>query len=102
MQLQMQLTQSLTKQFSSHIGHYNINFDACDVTTQHTQATKWCRSHDNEEDNTSDKQYKGDVESEIDYLDNVNLWLDVLSNIENGDNLVKCNEPAKTCWHAGC
>ena len=84
---QMQFMQSLTKQFSSHIGHSNINFDVCDVTTQHTQGTKRCRSHDNEGDNSSDKHYKGDVESEIDYLDNM------LSNIESGENLVKCNEP---------
>jgi len=82
---QMKFMQSLTKQFSSHIGHSNINFDACDVITQHTQDTKRCRSHDNEEDNSSDKLYKGDVESEIDDLDNM------LSNIESGEILVKCN-----------
>jgi hypothetical protein len=39
----------------------------------------------NEEDNSSDKLYKGDVE--IEFLDNR------LSNIESGENLVKCNEP---------
>ena len=83
----MQFMQSLTKQFSSHICHSHINFDACDVTTQRTQGTKRCRSHDNEEDNYSDKHYKGDVESEIDDLDNM------LSNIESGKNLVKGNEP---------
>ena len=62
MQLQMKQMQSLTKQFSSHIGHSNINFDPCDVITQHTQSTR-CRSHDNEEDNSSesDKHYKDDV-----------------------------------------
>jgi hypothetical protein len=43
-----------------------------------------CRTHDNEEDNSSDKLYKGDVE--IEDLDNR------LSNIESGENLVKCNE----------
>jgi hypothetical protein len=89
MQLQMKQMQSLTKQFSSHIGHSNINFDPCDVITQHTQSTTRCRSHDNEEDNSfeSDKHYKDDVESEIDDLDNM------LSNIESGENLVKYNEP---------
>lgn len=76
--IQMQFMQSLTKQFSSHIDHSNINFNACDVTTQHTQATKRCRSHDNEEDNSSDEHYKGDVESDIDDLNNM------LSNIESG------------------
>jgi hypothetical protein len=60
---QMQFMQSLTKQFSSHIDHSNINFDPCDVITQHTQGTTRCRSHDNEEDNSSesDKHYKDDV-----------------------------------------
>jgi hypothetical protein len=90
---QMQFMQSLTKQFSSPIGHSNINFDGCDVITQHTQGTKRCRSHDNEEDNSSDKHYKGDVESEIDDLDNM------LSNIESGENLVKCNEPEPVDMH---
>jgi hypothetical protein len=34
---QMQFMQSLTKQFSSHIDHSHINFDACGVTTHHTE-----------------------------------------------------------------
>jgi hypothetical protein len=95
MQLQMKQMQSLTKQFSSHIGHSNINFDPCDVITQHTQSTTRCRSHDNEEDNSfeSDKHYKDDVESEIDDLDNM------LSNIESGENLVKYNEPEPVDMH---
>ena len=33
---QMQFMQSLTKQFSSHIDHSHINFDAWGVTTHHT------------------------------------------------------------------
>jgi hypothetical protein len=45
------------------------------------------------EDNSSDKHYKDDVESEIDDLDNM------LSNIESGENLVKYNEPEPVDMH---
>ena len=92
---QMQFMQSLTKPFSSSIGHSNINFDGCDVITQHTQGTTRCRSHDNEEDHSSEsaQHYKDDVESEIDDLDNM------LSNIESGENLVKYSEPEPVDMH---
>jgi hypothetical protein len=72
----------MINKYSTAQGHSNTNSDTCDVTRQ---ITKRCRSHDTEKDNSSDKHFKGDVESEIDDLDNI------LSNIEGGENLLKGN-----------